>query len=199
MMPSHSIPLRRLATHILLSTLAAAIPQLLLYFAGTCLKDGIVSLSWSATHMCGLAIHVLLAIRDPHKAFFPDGIYSIAASSLIATHHNITTLLGRYVGDIHSGFTTRQHIAVLFCLVFYAITELRFYRAYIKFKRFDTYTDCLDNLPLANVNPALVYRYEPFCYMTDLPDSWRRCLDVDNNPRTFWEIAFSKSHNVFYV
>lgn len=33
----------------------------------------------------------------------------------------------------------------------------------------------------------------------DLPDSWQRYLDGDNEPRTFWAIALSKSHNVFYA
>lgn len=76
----------------------------------------------------------------------------MAASSLIAALHTITTLFGRYVGDRDSGFTTRQHIAVHFCLVFYVITELEFYCAYLEFEEFDTYTDCLKYLLLANVN-----------------------------------------------
>jgi hypothetical protein len=87
---------------------------------------------------------------------------------------------------------------VHFCLVFYAITELEFYRAYIKFEKFDTYNDCLKCLPLANTNLSFSYYREPFCYMIDLPNSWRRYLDSDNHPRTFWAIAFSKSHNVLY-
>jgi hypothetical protein len=150
--------------------------------------------------MCGFAIHVLLAIRNPHDmSFFSGRIYGIAASSLIATLHIITTLFGESVGDSDSGFTARQHIAVHFCLVFYVITELEFYRAYIKFENFDTYTDCLKRLPLANVDPSFPYCREPFCYMIDLPNSWRRYLDGDNDPRTFWAIAFSKSHNVFFA
>jgi hypothetical protein len=209
MTPSHStpsseaaarIPLQRFAMHFLLATLATAIPQLLQYFAGAYLKDVIVSLSWSATHMCGFAIHVLLAVRNSHdKAFFSDGIYGVVTSSLIATLHIIATQLGIYLGDPDSGFTTRQHIAVHFCLVFNVITELEFYRAYIKFEKFDTYTDCLKYLPLANVNSSFPYCREPFCYIIDWPNSWRRYLDGNDNPRTFWTVAFSKSHTVLYV
>jgi hypothetical protein len=208
MAPSHStpsseaarVPLQRFATHFLLSTLATAIPQLLQYFAGAYLKNVMVSLSWSATHTCGFAIHVLLAIRNPHdKAFFSDGIYGVVTSSLIATLHIIATQLGRYVGNPDLGFTIRQHIAVHFCLVFNVITELEFYRVYIKFEKFDTYTDCLKYLPLANVNPSFPYCREPFCYIIDLPNSWRRYLDSDDNLRTFWAATFSKSHILLYA
>jgi hypothetical protein len=125
--------------------------------------------------MCGFAIYVLLVIRNPNdKAFFPGGIYGTAASSLIATLHIITISLGKYVGDPDSSLTTQQHIAVHFCLVFYIITDLEFYCAYIEFKEFDTYTDCLEYLSLANVNPTFSYCREPFYYMIDLPNSWRR-------------------------
>jgi hypothetical protein len=126
----------------------------------------------------------------------------MAASSLIATLHIITKLLGRYVGDADSGFTTRQHIAVHFCLVFYVISELEFYRAYVgfdRFDKFDTYTGCLKHLPLANVNPSFRYCREPLCYIRDLPHSWRRYLDGNNDPRTFWAVAFSKSQIVCYA
>ncbi|KAF1840179.1 uncharacterized protein K460DRAFT_421172 [Cucurbitaria berberidis CBS 394.84] len=205
MAPSHStpsseaarIPLRRFATHFLLSTLATAIPQLLQYFADAHIKKVIVSLSWGATHACGFLIYVLLSSFYPNDmAFVPDIIYGIAGSSLISTLHIITILLGRYVEDSDSGFTTRQHIAVHFCLVVYVITELEFYRAYTGFKKFDTYTECLKSLPLANVNHSFLYCRDPFGYMIDMPNSWRRYLNGDNDLRTFWDIAFSKSHNI---
>jgi hypothetical protein len=205
MTPTHStpsseaarVPLRRFATHFLLSTLATAIPQLLHHLAGPDFKDGIVSLSWSATHICGFAIHVLLAFFDPHyKAFFPDVIYGMTGSSLTATLHIITISLRRYLSE---GFTLRQHIAVHFCLVFYVISELEFYRACVKFEKSDTYTSCLKSLPPANVNRSSMYCREPLCYIIDMPHSWRRHLDSYNNPRTFWARAFGKSHVVFYA
>ncbi|KAJ4375798.1 hypothetical protein N0V83_001075 [Neocucurbitaria cava] len=206
MKPSHStpsseaarIPLRRFATHFLLSTLATAIPQLLQYFGGVYLKDMIILMSWSSTHMCGFVFHALSS--DAHDmTSIADTIYDAAGSCLIATLHIITILLGRYVGDPDSGFTTRQHIAVHFCLVFYVITELEFYRAYVKFKKFDTYTDCLKYWPLANVDYSFPHRREPFSYMIDLPNSWQRYLDGDNEPRTLWAIACTKSLKVFFA
>lgn len=174
--------------------------QLFEYLGGAFLEDTILSLSWSTTNTCGFVIHNLLAICDPHnRALLPDTIYGTANSILITTLHIITTLLGRYVVDSDSGFTRYQHIAVHLCLVFYVITEFEFYRVYIQFENLDTYTEYLKHLSLANVNPSSPYRRDPFYYMVDLPDSWRRYLDGGNDPRTVWAIVFSKSHNVLHT
>jgi hypothetical protein len=124
-----------------------------------------------------LRINVLL--------FDLDVAPGMAGSSYIGVLHSVTTLLGTYVCGSDSGFPRRQHIAVNFCLVFCFITEFEFYHAYTKFKKCDTNLDCLKNVPFANVDPSFLYRREPFYYMTDLPDSWRRCFDEDNDTRTF--------------
>jgi hypothetical protein len=156
----------------------------------------------------GLELHNHRWSRNPHptrgSSSEPHGIspccrYGMVASTLVAAQHWVTILLGRSVGGAGPGFTNRQHIAVHFCLVFYAITELEFYRAYTLFETFETYTDLLKYLPLANVNPSFPYCREPICYMTDLPNSWRCYLDGGNDPTTFWAIAFSKSHNVLFA
>jgi hypothetical protein len=196
------IPLRRFTMHFLLSALAAAIPQLLqlLAYAFPGLQDIIPSMIWSFTITGGFVIHILREGRHPSRMeFSPCCRYGMAASALVAAQHWVTILLGGSVGGADPGFTNRQHIAVHFCLVFYAITELEFYRAYTLFETFETYTDLLKYLPLANVDPSFPYSREPICYMTDLPNSWRCYLDGGNDPTTFWAIAFSKSHNVLFA
>jgi hypothetical protein len=191
------IPLRRFAAHFILSALATAIPQLLqhLAYAHPWLQKTIASLSWSAIVTGGFVIHTLRVARYRSRtAFFPDCTYGMAASLLIAALHNITKVLGKCVGGTDTGFTARQHNAVHLYLVFYAITELEFYRAYILFEGFDTYIDCLKYLPIANINPVFPYHREPICYMMNMPDSWRRYLDGDRYSK-----MFSKSHKVIYA
>lgn len=194
------IPLRCFAAHALLSALAVAIPQLFQFSAGTYLKDATLFLSWNTTHICGFLVHIILSFRN----FDININYSIAASHIIASLHVITLLLGKYVSDPSSGFTQRQHIVVHFCLVFYVITELEFYRAYANFKKFDTYTDAFKRLHLANADPTFTYCRDPFSYILDLPNTCRYNPNSDNEPRTFWAscrpyCAFSASCLLFHA
>jgi hypothetical protein len=198
------IPARRFTTHCFLSALATAISQLLdhLAYAYPGLQKNIASLNWGAIVTGGFVIHTLRMARYPSwTALFPDCTYGMAASFLIAALHNTTKVIGKCVGDAHTGFTLRQHIAVHFCLVFFAITELEFCHAYALFASFDTYIDCFKYLPIANINPAFPYHREPTCYMVDLSNSWRRYLDNDKYPRMFSKsrITLYASYALFYV
>lgn len=193
------IPLRSFATNFLLSAVVAAIPRLFQYFGGPQLKDIMVLISYNATILCVLAIYSLWIDSSRKEAFLPKEIHSALFTHLIAALNIITIFIGRHQGDPVSGFTTRQHIAVHFCLVFFVITEFEFYRAYILFRKFDTYTDCFKHFLEANVDPLFPYRRDPMWYTTDLPSSWRRyLLNGENEARSPLAMALSKAY-VFIV
>jgi hypothetical protein len=194
------IPPQRFMIHLLLSALATTIPQLIRYLGGAQLEDIVTILSWSLTNTCGHITHHVLAMRHPHdRDSLADDMYSCATTALVAALHVVTILLGRYVHDAENGFTTLQHMAVHFCLVFYVISELEFYRAYAKFARFATYKECFKRLHRAHTDPGFVYCRDPFGYVVDVPDSWRGYLDGESGLRTGWAVGFTKSHGVFHA
>jgi hypothetical protein len=201
------IPPQRFLTHVLFSASATATPQVLhyllsRYFPGYDPKDSIVTLNWSLTAGCGIAIYAHvhpIPSNGPFRHKLARAIYAGLASHLVAAQYPLTLLLGRHMRDPTSGFPPRQHIAVHFCMAFCAISELEFYRAYMHFKKFETYTACFRNLLRANFDLEFDYTRDLHYYILTMPERWRRWLDGDTEPpciTNFWSMKYIRSHVV---
>jgi hypothetical protein len=84
-------------------------------------------------------------------------------------------------------------------MAFCAISELEFYRAYMRFKKSETYTACCRNLLRANFDLEFDYSRDLHYYILTMPERWRRWLDGDTERpciTNFWSLAYIRSHVV---
>lgn len=171
------IPPQRFLTHVLLSAVATLIPHLLHHLL-LCVPLAQLSLtnlslthlsliqlivlllSFNLTNILGLAFRLLflgLGTRNPLRS----ESYGLSVSSIVATLHSVTLLLGRYVTG---GFTERQHAAVHFCLVFWVLGECEGYWAFRRWRE----------VRGADGGPRFEYWREAVAYRAGVTEFWWR-------------------------
>lgn len=125
---THRIPFRRFALQAFLSALVTLILNLLQHYDELSLS-GSLSLS-----VVGLSLVILNDRNICPKTFTYS--YCLALTASLTYLHQITTAIGQNHTNGSPGFARTQHVAVHFCLAFFVISELVFWRLYLAVNKY---------------------------------------------------------------
>lgn len=118
----HISPARFIA-QILVSTLDVLISHFLQRYDAVYMSDFIAPFI-----VLPIEIVLMLLSRAPRSSRSYDRFTTYSLEWL----YQFTTLISKYVLAPDTGFTQSQHIAVHFSLVFFLLSEMEYYRAYVK-------------------------------------------------------------------
>jgi hypothetical protein len=143
------IPLRRFATHVLLSVLATLIPELFQKWDMLFIFPIVIPVFGVWTDLALVLLNPLDKTRS--------SLYSASLTMCLGYLHQATTVIGEGLLDSSSGFSQTQHIAVHICLAFFIISEFEFYRAYVGFRNFESGFDAIKYFLVANAESDHVF------------------------------------------
>jgi hypothetical protein len=160
MVPSNStsstatlrIPWRRFVTQVFFSVLVVIVSRHLQRWDDSHIR-------WYMALFGVVLAELAMRVYDRRRARVAILSYCLPLAVCLYETHEATTVIG--IQPLRSGavFSLTQHVAVHFCLAFFAISEIEFYRAYMDVSNLEPGLDTIKYCLLANIKPDHVFPY----------------------------------------